>query len=95
VERDASIITSGKTLKMNNDPWSHRGKPYEIDTDGDDTRDELIAFLQCVQEKNPATICDARTGYENAVTVLLGNQAMREGRAVEFGNAESGMRNPE
>jgi predicted dehydrogenase len=84
VDRDASIITSGKTLKMSNDPWSHRGKPYEIDTDGDDTRDELIAFLHCVQEQNPKTLCDARTGYENAVTVLLGNVAMREGRAVEF-----------
>jgi predicted dehydrogenase len=85
VERDASIITSGKTLKMSNDPWSHRGKPYEIDTDGDDTRDELIAFVQCVQQQNPNTVCDARTGCENAVTALLGNIAMREGRAVEFG----------
>jgi predicted dehydrogenase len=84
VERDASIITSGKTLKMNNDPWSHRGKPYEIDTEGDDTRDELIAFLQCVQARNPATICSARAGYENAATVILGNVAMREGRAVEI-----------
>ncbi len=84
VERDASIITSGKTLKMSNDPWSHRGKPYEIDTDSDDTRDELVAFLQCVHRHDPHTICDTRIGYEDALTVLLGNQAMREGRAVDF-----------
>jgi predicted dehydrogenase len=96
VERDASIITSGKTLKMDNDPWAHRGKPYEIDSDGDDTRDELIAFLQCVQAHNPQTICDARTGYENAATVLRGNEAMREGRAIELEeNAEFGLRNSE
>ncbi len=85
VERDASIITSGKTLKMNNDTWVHRGKPYEIDTEGDDTRDELVAFLQCVHHGDTATICDARVGLENALTVLSGNQAMREGRAVEVG----------
>lgn len=84
VERDASIITSGKTLKMTNDPWAHRGKPYEIDTDSDDTRDELVAFLQCVQRGDPATICDARIGYENTLTVLAGNRAMREGIAVEI-----------
>jgi predicted dehydrogenase len=84
VERDASIITSGKTLKMSNDPWSHRGKPYEIDTDSDDTRDELVAFLECVQRNDPHTICDAQVGYEDALTVLLGNKAMREGAAVEF-----------
>jgi predicted dehydrogenase len=84
VDRDASIITSGKTLKMSNDPWVHRGKPFEIDNQSDDTRDELVAFLQNVQDQNPETICNARTGYENALTVLLGNQAMREGRSVEF-----------
>jgi hypothetical protein len=96
VERDASLITSGKTLKMSNDPWAYRGKPYEIDTDSDDTRDELIAFLHCVQEQNPKTLCDAKAGYENALTVLLGNQAMREGRAMEFPeNAEFGLRNAE
>ncbi len=38
VERDASIITSGKTLKLSNDPWAHRGKPFEIEATGDDTR---------------------------------------------------------
>jgi predicted dehydrogenase len=81
---DAAIITSGKTLKMTNDPWSHRGAPYEIDSDGDDTRDELVAFLQCVQRGDPATICDAKTGLQNAATVLMGNQAMDERKSVAY-----------
>jgi predicted dehydrogenase len=81
---DAALITSGKTLKMTNDPWSHRGKPYEIDTDGDDTRDELIEFLQCVARSETVTICDAATGAANTATVLLGNRAMDERRAIAY-----------
>jgi predicted dehydrogenase len=81
---DAAIIASGKTLKMTNDPWSHRGKPYEMDCDADDTRDELVAFLQCVARGDRATICDAKTGLANAATVLIGNQAMDEHRAIAF-----------
>ena len=84
VSRDASIITSGKTLKMSADPWAHRGKPYEINATGDDTRDELVAFLACVADENPQTICDARVGLENAVTVILANKAVREACSVEF-----------
>ncbi len=84
VERDASIITSGKTLKLSNDPWAHRGKPFEIDATGDDTRAELVAFLDNVRRKDPATLCDARAGLVNAATVLIGNEAMRERSAVPF-----------
>jgi predicted dehydrogenase len=78
VEHDAQVITSGKTLKMENDPWAHRGKPYEIDSQSDDTRDELIAFLDCVQRRDVNTICDAQTGCRNALTVLTGSRAIRE-----------------
>src|SRR5687768_8047659 len=46
------IVTSGKTLKLQNDPWAHRGSPFEIDAEGDDTRDELIAFLDCVRTRD-------------------------------------------
>ena len=84
VDRDASIITSGKTLKLSNDPWAHRGKPFEIESDGDDTRAELVAFLDNVRRGDPATICDARDGLVNAATVLIGNRAMRERTSVEF-----------
>ncbi len=86
VDRDASIITSGKTLKMSNDPWAHRGKPLEIDITGDDTREELNAFLDCVQREDPATICNVHNGLIDAATVLIGNQAMKEQQAVDFPN---------
>jgi len=84
VERDASIITSGKTLKLSNDPWAHRGKPFEIEANGDDTRAELVDFIDHVRRKDPATICDARDGLINAATVLIGNQAMVERKTIEF-----------
>ena len=84
VDRDASIVTSGKTLKLSNEPWAHRGKPFEIESTGDDTRAELVAFLDNVRRLDPATICDARDGLINAATVLIGNRAMRERQSVEF-----------
>ena len=86
VKEDANIITSGKTLKFTNDPWAHRGKPYEMDTKSDDTRDELIAFLKSVQQGDPNTICDASTATLNAATVLLGNEAMRQQQSMDFPN---------
>src|SRR5207244_1038748 len=58
-DAQAAVITSGKTLKLSNDPWAHRGKPFEIDASGDDTRAELVAFLDAVRRRDPATICDA------------------------------------
>lgn len=84
VKADAGVVTSGKTLTMANDPWSHRGKPYEIDAEGDDTRDELVSFLEHVASGDPKTVCDVRIGLANALTILAGNQAIREGRAVEI-----------
>jgi hypothetical protein len=84
VDRNASIVTSGKTLQMANDPWAHRGKPFEIDTSSDDTRDELLAFLDSVARDDPRTICDAQIGLDNTATVLMGNQAVASGSRVEF-----------
>jgi predicted dehydrogenase len=87
VKADAGVVTSGKTLTMANDPWSHRGKPYEIDATGDDTRDELLSFVEHVAAGDPATICDVRIGLANTLTILAGNEAIREGRAVEIPSA--------
>ena len=84
VKENAKVITSGKTLKLGNDPWAHRGLPFEIASEGDDTRDELVAFLQCAQHRDPATICDARHGLLDTETVLTGNLAMERRTAVEF-----------
>lgn len=84
VKNDASIITSGKTLKFTNDPWAHRGSPFEIDVDGDDTRAELIAFLDCVRTRDRNTLCDASAGLLNTATVVAANEAFKSGKAVEI-----------
>jgi hypothetical protein len=82
---NASIVTSGKTLALANDPWAHRGKPIEIDREeGDDTRDQLVSFLENVREKNPKTICDVNEGLRNTATALIANQASETGDAVKF-----------
>jgi predicted dehydrogenase len=82
VAKDAALLTAGKTLKMTNDPWAHRGSPFEIDAEGDDTRDELVEFLNCVRTRDAQTICDATTGLRNAQTVLAANAAFKSGEAV-------------
>lgn len=84
VDRDAAVVTSGKTLRMKNDPWAHRGKPYEIDTESDDTRAELVSFLAAVRRRDPGTICDAHAGLVDAATVLIGDRALVEGGVVEL-----------
>lgn len=82
---NAAIVTSGKTLGLTNDPWAHRGKPIEIDREeGDDTRDQLVSFLENVRERNPKTICDVNEGLRNTATALMANQAMNEEKAIAF-----------
>ena len=50
----AASITAGKTLKMASDPWAFRGKPVEIDiAEGNDTRDELVSFVDHVARHDP------------------------------------------
>ncbi len=82
----AAVVTAGKTLKLTNDPWAHRGKPTEIDAEegADDTREELLSFLDHVRRRDLDTIADAQTGLRNAATVLIANQAAETGQAVEF-----------
>jgi predicted dehydrogenase len=82
---NAAVVTAGKTLKLSNDPWAHRGTPTEIDIEqGNDTRDELVAFIDHVRRRDVETIADARLGLLNAATVLLANQAAETGTAQEF-----------
>ena len=80
----ADVITSGKTLKLTNDPWAHRGKPFEIDATASDTHDELVAFLANVQAKDPETICSVEDGYIDTFTALAANIAIKEARVVEM-----------
>ena len=81
----AAVLTTGKTLKMSNSPWAHRGEPLEIDLlESDDTRDELVSFLDHVRRRDRATICDAREGLKDAATILMANEAMESGRAASY-----------
>ncbi len=85
VGTNASIITSGKTLGLSNDPWAFRGKPVEIENPGgDDTRDELVSFIKHVQQRDPKTICDVNAGLRNAATILIANDAIEKQTAIEF-----------
>lgn len=80
----AETITSGKTLRLNNDPWAHHGKPYEINATADSTRAQLIAFLDCVQQRNQQTICTVEEGMRNTATVLIANKAVKEQQSIVF-----------
>jgi predicted dehydrogenase len=83
-DENASIVTAGKTLKLSNSPWAHRGEPLEIDNlIGDDTRDELVSFIDHVRRRDVKTICDAQEGLRDTITVLTANQAIDEGRALD------------
>jgi predicted dehydrogenase len=74
-EANAAVVTSGKTLKLTNDPWAYRGKPTEIDIEaGNDTRDELVSFIDHARRHDADTLVDAKAGLLNAVTVLIANQ---------------------
>jgi len=82
---NAAILTAGKTLKMSNSPWAHRGEPLEIDLlESDDTRDELVSFLDHVRRRDRKTICDVRAGLADAATILMANEAMERGTAVDY-----------
>ncbi|MBS0211264.1 MAG: Gfo/Idh/MocA family oxidoreductase [Planctomycetes bacterium] len=82
---DAALITSGKTLKLSNSPWAHRGEPVELDyLQGDDTRDELMSFVNHVRTRNVKTICDVQEGLRDTATVLMANEAMKSGTTVAW-----------
>ncbi len=82
---NAAVVTAGTTLKLSNDPWAHRGKPLEIDnSSGDDTRGELLAFIDAVQQGSTKTIADISVGLSDAATVLIANQSLETGNWVEF-----------
>ncbi len=84
-ESDALAITAGKTLKLSDSPWAHRGQPLEIDNDGgDETRAELVSFLDHVRRRDVKTLVDAQAGLCNTATVLIANEAADSGRAVRY-----------
>jgi predicted dehydrogenase len=84
-DANAAVVTAGKTLKLTNDPWAHRGVPFEIDiAEGNDTRDELVSFIDHVRRQDVKTICDVNVGLMDCATILMANQSAAAGAWVEF-----------
>jgi predicted dehydrogenase len=50
----------------------------------DDTRVLWDHFLECLRSRHPETLCPAETGYAAIVTVNLGVQSYRAGKALVF-----------
>lgn len=88
-DANAAVVAAGKTLKLSNDPWAHRGAPMEIDIEeGNDTRDELVSFIDHVRRRDVKTIADATVGLTDCATVLIANSAVQTGSWVEFPTEE-------
>lgn len=84
-DANAAVVTAGKTLKLSNDPWAHRGTPIEIDiAEGNDTRDELVSFIDHVRRGDVKTIADAGVGLADCATILMANQSVESGEWVSF-----------
>ncbi|MFN7927423.1 MAG: Gfo/Idh/MocA family oxidoreductase [Blastocatellia bacterium] len=84
-DANAAVVTAGKTLKLANDPWAHRGAPFEIDiAEGNDTRDELVSFVDHVRRRDVKTICDVHVGVTDCATILMANQSVETGGWVMF-----------
>ena len=84
-DANAAVVTAGKTLKLSNDPWAHRGTPFEIDiAEGNDTRDELVSFIEHVRRQDVKTICDATVGLTDCATILMANQSAETSSWVTF-----------
>ncbi len=82
---NAAVVAAGKTLKLSNDPWAHRGSPFEIDiAEGNDTRDQLVSFLDHVRRRDPHTAADAAVGLADCATILIANQSIETGGWVEY-----------
>ncbi|MFN0118983.1 MAG: Gfo/Idh/MocA family protein [Blastocatellia bacterium] len=81
----AAVVAAGKTLKLSNDPWAHRGAPFEIDiAEGNDTRDELVSFIDHVRREDVKTICDVNVGLADCATILMANQSVETGGWVMY-----------
>jgi len=87
-DQNAAVLTAGKTLHLSNSPWAHRGEPLEIDLlQADDTRDELVSFVDHVQRRDRATICDVHEGLRDTATVLMAHDSLDRGEWVAYPTA--------
>jgi predicted dehydrogenase len=77
-------VKSGNTLKVSNDPWKHRGAPYELDVEGDDSRNQLVLFVDAVANEDTETIVDFNEGRIDAAGVIIGQKAMKTGQTLDI-----------
>ncbi len=84
-KENSAILTAGKTLKLSSSPWAHRGEPLEIDLlEADETRDELISFIDHVRRRDPRTICDVHEGLRDTAVVLMACQSLDSGAVTKY-----------
>lgn len=85
----ATVITStGETMKASQQSQA-RGTSVETQSGGGRKGAiylELEAFAACIREARKPAV-DVQVGRDAAVTVLLANQAMEEGRVIKFASA--------
>ncbi|MFH1744025.1 MAG: Gfo/Idh/MocA family oxidoreductase [bacterium] len=84
--RDALVITSGATHDLSMNPQEDEGEPFARPMVGMDFEDiELSDFFACVRSggaKKP--YCDVEFGRNDAVMVLLANEAMMKEKRIEI-----------
>jgi hypothetical protein len=89
-EGDAFRISPQKIEGAPAPPGRNRGEDGELvtvdfNTKGDgDTRALWNHFIECIQSRNPETLCPAETGYAAIATVNLGVDSYRYGKAYFF-----------
>ncbi len=81
-EADAQIITSGKTLKWENDPWESRGAPLAVQANANSTRTQLVSFLDHVHRNDPNTIAGVDIGLRGSVAINIGHEALHASDAL-------------
>jgi len=89
-EGDAFRLAAQRIQGQPAPPGRNTGKDGELVTvdfdsskDGD-TRALWNHFIECVQSRNPETLCPAETGYAAIATVNLGVDSYRHGKAYFF-----------
>ena len=82
--RDALVITSGATHDLSMEPQEDEGQPFARPMVGMDFEDiELSDFFDCVRAGRKP-YCDVRFGRNDAVMVVMANEAMKQGKRLEI-----------
>jgi len=79
----AKVITSGATHDLSMEPQEDQGEPFARPMVGMDFEDiELSDFFECVRTPGKTPYCDVVKGRNDAVMVLIANEAMRQQKRI-------------